>query len=149
MSVKKSSFVRQAAILAAASVIVRLIGFVYRLPLLALVGDVGNAFYSTAYAIYGFAIVLSSGALPAAVSKLVSERIAVGRYHDAHELFKNALVAAAVVGAVMAFIMGFGANWFTTLRFYNFPEAAYSIRVLAPTFLLWRCLRFFGGIFRA
>jgi len=144
----KGSFVRQAAILAAASIIVRLIGFTYRLPLTDLVGDVGNTFYTTAYAAYAFAIILSSGALPAAISKLVSERIALGKFHDAHELFKNALGAAAVIGAVVGLIMFFGANWFTSLRFYNFPGAAYAIRALAPTVFIVALLAVFRGYFQ-
>jgi len=148
MTTQKSSFVKQAAILAAASILVRLIGFTYRLPLTRLVGDVGNTFYSTAYAIYAFAIILSSGALPAAISKLVSERIAVGRYHDAHELFKNAMGAAAVLGGIMALLMAFGANWFTSLRFYNFPEASYAIRALAPTVFIVALLAVFRGYFQ-
>ena len=148
MTANRSSFVKQAAILATASMMVRIIGFAYRLPLTSLVGDEGNTFYSVAYAAYAFAIILSSGALPAAISKLVSERIAVGRYHDAHELFKSAMGAAAILGAAMALIMALGANWFTTLRFYNFPEASYSIRALAPTVFIVALLAVFRGYFQ-
>jgi len=145
---RRSSFVKQAAILAAASVIVRIIGFTYRIPLTYMVGDVGNAFYTTAYAAYTFAIIISSGAMPAAVSKLVSERVAVGRYRDAHEMFKNALVAAAALGAIVALIMAFGANWFTTLRFFNYPGAVYAIRALAPTVFVVALLAVFRGYFQ-
>jgi len=144
----KSSFVKQAAILAAASILVRLIGFTYRLPLTDLVGDIGNTFYTTAYAAYAFAIILSFGALPAAISKLVSERVALGRYHDAHELFKNAMGAAAVLGVIMGLAMALGANWFTSLRFYLFPEAAYAIRALAPTVFVVALLAVFRGYFQ-
>jgi len=132
MTANKGSFVTQAAILAMASITVRLIGFAYRIPLTRLLGDAGIGFYANAYNAYAFALILSAGALPAAISKLVSERVAVGRYYDAHELFKNALMAAAVIGAFLALIMGFGANWFTSLRFFNHPGAAYGMRALAP-----------------
>jgi len=144
----KSSFAKQAAILAAASILVRIIGFTYRMPLIALVGDVGNAFYATAYAVYAFAITLSSGAMPAAISKLVSERIAVGRYHDAHELFKNALVAVAILGAAVGLAMALGANWLTSLRFFNYPGAVYAIRALAPTLFVVALLTVFRGYFQ-
>ncbi|MCL2572791.1 MAG: polysaccharide biosynthesis protein [Defluviitaleaceae bacterium] len=145
---KNNHFVKQAAILAAASLLVRLIGFFYRIPLTRLVGDEGNAFYLSAYYVYAFAITLTSGALPAAISKLVSERIATGRYSDAHELFKTALGFAAAVGALVAFFMFFWADWLTNLRFFNFPEAAYSVRALAPTIFAVALLAVFRGYFQ-
>jgi len=147
-STTKSHFVKQAAILAAASLLVRLIGFFYRLPLTDLVGDVGNAFYLSAYYVYAFAITLTSGALPAAISKLVSERIALGKYGDAHELFKTALWFGAVIGGVVAFFMFFAADWLTGLRFFNFPEAAYAVRALAPTIFVVALLAVFRGYFQ-
>ena len=145
---KKRSFVHQAAILAVASLIVRLVGFSYRLPLTSLVGDMGNTFYSTAYHVYAFAIIISSGALPAAISKLVSERIAVGKYSDAHELFKNALGIAVAIGAIAALFMAIGADWLTQLRFFNYPEAANAIRALAPTVFIVALLAVFRGYFQ-
>jgi len=141
-------FVKQAAILAAASLLVRLIGFFYRIPLTANIGDIGNTYYTTAYFVYAFAITLTSGALPAAISKLVSERVALGRYSDAHELFKTALVLAAILGAVIAIIMFASAGWLTQLRFFNYPEASYAVRALAPTIFLVALLAVFRGYFQ-
>ena len=46
---KGGSFVKQAAILAAASLLVRFLGFIYRLPLTNMIGDEGNAIYSGGY----------------------------------------------------------------------------------------------------
>jgi len=145
---RKNHFVKQAAILAAASLLVRLIGFFYRLPLTDLVGDVGNAFYLSAYYVYAFAITITSGALPAAISKLVSERVAVGRYNDAHQLFKTSFIVGALIGGVVAFFMFFGADWLTSLRFFNFPEAAYGVRALAPTIFVVALLAVFRGYFQ-
>jgi len=145
---RKNNFVKQAAILVAASLLVRLIGFFYRLPLTEIVGDVGNAFYSSAYYIYAFAITITSGALPAAISKLVSERVALGKYNDAHELFKTAMGVAAILGAVVALFMFLASDWLTGLRFFNFPEAAYTVRALAPTVFVVALLAVFRGYFQ-
>ena len=73
----KSSFVKQAAILASAGMLVRFLGFVYRLPLTNMLGDEGNGIYGMGYYIYTFLLILSSAGLPAAISKLVSERLAL------------------------------------------------------------------------
>ncbi len=58
----------QGSILAAASLIVRLIGLVYRIPLTRIVGDEAMGYYSTAFEFYNLALLLSSYSLPLAVS---------------------------------------------------------------------------------
>lgn len=142
----KGGFVRQAAILATASIFVRFIGFLYRIPLTSLIGDIGMAYYAAAYGIYTLAIALSSGALPAAVSKLVSERVSSGNFRDAHEMFRTALAFAAVAGAVVAFLMGFGANvWIGLLRH---EDAVFATRALAPTLFFVAILSVFRGYFQ-
>lgn len=69
------SFVKMAAILAAAGLIVRVIGFLYRLPLTNMIGDRGNGIYSAGYYIYNFFLIMSSAGLPVAISKMISEKL--------------------------------------------------------------------------
>jgi len=146
ISGRGGSFVKQAAILAAASLFVRFIGFLYRLPLTNLIGDIGMAYYAAAYGIYTLAIALSSGSLPAAVSKLISERIALGNYRDAHNMFKTALAFAMVAGAIVAIIMGFGANFWISLLGHE--DAVLATRTLAPTVFFVAILAVFRGYFQ-
>ncbi|MCD7737812.1 MAG: oligosaccharide flippase family protein, partial [Lachnospiraceae bacterium] len=47
-----AEFVKQAGILAAAGIISRLIGLLYRVPLANILTDEGNGYYSTAYNVY-------------------------------------------------------------------------------------------------
>ena len=92
MAKKKSgSFIKQAAILAFASIMVRFLGFLYRIPMTNMIGNTGNAIYSAGYYIYTFLLILSSAGLPAAISKMVSERLAAGEYRNAHKVFQNYL----------------------------------------------------------
>ena len=78
---KKSStsFLMQGSILAIASIISRIIGLVYRMPLTSIIGDTGNDYYSSAYTIYNILLIISSYSLPLAVSKLVSANISQGK----------------------------------------------------------------------
>ena len=75
-NIRKSDtgFLLQGTILAAASIISRIIGLVYRVPLTAIIGKTGNDFYGTAYEIYNIILLISSYSLPLAVSKLVAAR---------------------------------------------------------------------------
>ena len=46
---KKDDYIVQGAILAAAAVLTKIIGVVYRIPLTNILGDEGNGFYGYAY----------------------------------------------------------------------------------------------------
>ena len=80
-------YIVQGSILAAAVVITKVIGVVYRIPLTNLLGDEGNGFYGYAYQVYAFALMISSLSLPTAVSKLVSTRVASGQKRNAFRAF--------------------------------------------------------------
>ena len=68
----RSNFIMQGSILAAASILSRLIGMLYRLPVTNIITDHGNDYYSAAYEIYNIILLISSYSLPLAVSKLIS-----------------------------------------------------------------------------
>lgn len=77
----------QAGILAAASMIVRIVGLLYRAPLTAIIGDEGNGYYGTAYNIYTIILMVSSYSIPSAISKLIAQKRAVGEYKTRTEFF--------------------------------------------------------------
>ena len=145
---KKSSggFIKQAAILAAASLLVRFLGFIYRLPLTNMIGDQGNAIYSGGYYIYTFLLILSSAGLPAAISKLVSERIALKQYRNAHRVFQAALVVSTTLGIIFAVIMGLGARQLANL--IEIPDSYYSLLTLCPTLVIVAIMSVFRGYFQ-
>ena len=70
---KGGDIIVQGSILAAAQIIVRLIGLFYRIPLQRIAGDVAMGYYGYAYDIYMLLLLVSSNGVPLAVSKLVSK----------------------------------------------------------------------------
>lgn len=123
--------IKQGTILAAASVISRIIGMLYRSPMAAVIGDKGNGLYSFAFEIYSIALILSSYSMPLAVSKLLSARFAKKEYKNAEKIYKFAYIFAAVSGMVMALILFFGAG--TIERLSGHEGLALPLKVLAPT----------------
>lgn len=123
--------IKQGTILAAASVISRIIGMLYRSPMAAVIGDKGNGLYSFAFEIYSIALILSSYSMPLAVSKLLSARFAKKEYKNADKIYKFAYIFAAVSGMVMALILFFGAG--TIERLSGHEGLTLPLKVLAPT----------------
>ena len=114
-SSKAQNFVVQGSILAVAGIIVRLIGMLYRIPLIEIIGQEGNGYYTSAFSVYSILLIVSSYSLPTAVSKMVAGRIAVGQYKNSHRILKAALIYATVVGAAAALVLWLGADLFARL----------------------------------
>lgn len=141
------NFLLQGSILAAASIVVRLIGLVYRIPLTGILGDEGNGIYAAAFSIYTILLLISSYSLPLAVSKLVSKAIAKSQYTNAYFYFKCALVFAVVVGAAVG-IFSYVFSDFLAGSFLKTPLCAYSLRILSPTLFIVAIIGVFRGYFQ-
>lgn len=144
---KGSNFIIQGSILAAASIIVRLIGILYRIPLINIIGDEGMGYYSNAFVIYSILLLLSSYSLPLAVSKMVSAKVARGQYKNSIRILQTALGFATVVGGIGAAVTWFGADFFAN-TFFPMPFCVYAIKTLAPTVWIMAYLGVFRGYFQ-
>lgn len=150
MSKKKgnnSNYIFQGAILASASIIVRMIGLLYRIPLGRIIGDVGNSYYSCAFEIYSLILLISSYSLPLAVSKIVSARLGTGDKANIRRILKCALGFGLFVGVIGALVAYFGADYLTG-TLLNTPEGAICLRVLAPCILIMGVLGVMRGYFQ-
>ena len=73
----KNGFIIQAGILAAAGIICRIIGLLYRSPLNAIIGELGSGYYQAAYGFYTIVLLISSYSIPSAISKVIAGKLAV------------------------------------------------------------------------
>ena len=85
---KRDGFIMQAGILAAAGIIVRIIGLLYNSPMTAILGDEGIGYYNTAYNAYTIVLLISSYSIPSAISKVIAQKLAVKEYRNAHRIFQ-------------------------------------------------------------
>ncbi len=144
---KESNFLVQGSILAVASIISRVIGLLYRIPLKSIIGDIGNDYYGTAMEIYSILLLISSYSLPLAVSKLVSTRVAQGQRKNAYRIFKGALAFATVSGIAAGLIVYFGAEVITTY-IVRTPLSVFALKVLSPTLFVVAVLGVIRGFFQ-
>lgn len=146
-SKKDSGFLIQAAILATASVVVRIIGLIYRIPLTNIIGDAGNGFYSCAFEVYAIALLISSYSLPLAVSKLVSARMIKGERRNAYKVFKSALFFALIIGGLISLVIFFGADYIAS-HIMTLELSVYALRVLAPGLIIVAVMGVIRGYFQ-
>lgn len=143
---KESGFLVQGSILAVASIISRIIGLLYRVPLTAIIGNNGNSYYSCAYEIYSMLLLISSYSLPMAVSKLVSTRVTKGDFKNAFRVFKGAFLFAICSGILAMLVVYFGAEVIT--RLMKTPMSIFALKVLAPTLVVMAVLGVMRGFFQ-
>ena len=85
-------------VLAAATLIVKIIGILYKIPLSNMVGAVGRGYFDSAYNLYIPIYTISMAGLPVAVSKMVSQQMALQRYRDVRMTFKVAARLFLITG---------------------------------------------------
>ena len=143
---RKHKFLMQGSILAIAGILVRLIGLFYRIPMISIIGTKGSGYYTSAYSVYSLFLILSSYSFPAAISKIISERLAEGRFTDVKNVIKYAFILAFVVGLIMFSIMYFGADIISI--FHRKRLLRFALRALAPTLFIMSFLGIFRGVFQ-
>lgn len=142
-----SNFLVQGSILAFASIVSRIIGLLYRIPLTNKIGDIGNSYYSSAFEVYSIMLLISSYSLPIAVSKLVSTQVARGKRRMGYQILKCSLVFAIISGLLFALIVFFGAGFFADI-YLKTPNCIFALRVLAPAILIVAVLGVIRGFFQ-
>jgi stage V sporulation protein B len=77
---RNTSFMKNVLMLMIAQVVIKLLGFVYRIIIINVegFGDIGTGYYNAGYQIYSLLLTVSSVGIPTVIAKLVAERIAVG-----------------------------------------------------------------------
>lgn len=134
MSKASKGFVAGAAILAAAGLIVKIIGAFFRIPLANTIGSVGMCYYEVAYPYYSGLLVVSTAGFPTAISKMVSERASLGDYSGAKDVFRTALLMLAVVGLFTGALMFLASSSLASLS--TFTEATLCFKALSPALFL-------------
>lgn len=143
-----SGFLKQGSILAVASILVRMIGLLYRIPMANIIGSEGNGIYSSAYEIYNILLIISSYGMPMAVSKMVSAKCVEKRYKEAYHIFRCSMIFSICTGGAAALFVFLGADWLEKNFFKSFYGISIPLRILAPTIFVVAIMGTLRGLFQ-
>ena len=148
MKIKKQTFMKGIITVLISQILVKFLGFIYRVVITNVpgFGDEGNAYYGTAYKVYALLLAIATTGIPNAISKLVSEKIAVGDKKGAYRIFRTALYLFMTIGAVFFVVLLVGADFISTHIMAN-SNAAYSIMALSPALFFVAISAVFRGFF--
>lgn len=149
---KKQTFLEGALILALGSLTSRVLGAVYRFILPWIMGGgeagaEGMGLFQMAYPIYQIALALSSVGVPLAVSKLISEKVALGDGRGALKVFRTAFIFLGAIGFFLSVVMFWGAGFYAE-RVIQVPQAALTIAAMAPAVFFVSIMSAYRGFFQ-
>lgn len=144
---KAASFVKGALILAIASILVKVIGAVFRIPLTNLVGDYTMGLYSYAYRYYSILLTIATAGIPIAISKMVSESRALGRGRETTKIFRTAMGLCVTIGLAGTLVL-MGASGVLADKVIKDANVVPSIIALSPAVLFMAVTAGFRGYFQ-
>lgn len=130
---KKQGFMQGVMTIMFSQILIKILGLIYTMYLTNRqgFGDEGNGITAGAYQIYALLLTVSSIGVPNAISKLLSERNAVGDHKGANRIFKVAFATFAVIGLIGSLLLFFGAHVIAT-QWLQIPEAEMTLVALSP-----------------
>lgn len=146
MSNKKQNFLHGAALLALAVAIVKVIGAIYKIPLKAIIGDVGYSYFNTAYDIYTLLLTISTAGLPIAMSRMISQAHSLGQYNRVRQIYKVSRTLYLGLGLVCTLVMSVLCGFLAEAM--GQPGAWTCILALSPCALLMGFLSAYRGFFQ-
>lgn len=127
----KKSFVSGAIILIIAGLVVRVLGFVYRIYLSNLIGAEGMGLFQLIAPIYSLIILTLTSGISIAVSKMVAQELAKNHIINLRRITKCALIVVLIAGALVSiFILIF--SGFISNVILKDSRTYYSVILLIP-----------------
>lgn len=143
---KQQSFEYGAIILLCSTMLVKVIGAIFKIPLSRLIGDLGFGYFSSAYDLFTPIYSLAMAGLPIAISRVVAVQMAKSRYNDVKKSLKVTSRIFIVTGLTAAIIMVLLIKPFVSLTDAT-GKTVYSIYAIVPALLFCCIMSTYRGYF--
>ncbi|RBW67597.1 putative polysaccharide biosynthesis protein [Bacillus taeanensis] len=140
------SFIKGTLILTLATLISKVLGSIFRIPLQNIAGDEVLGIFSLVYPVYMTALILSVAGIPIAISKLISEARAEKNEENVRSIFLTASILAFSFGVLgFGFIYAFAAPLAELL---GGQSTKYSLILVSATLLVAPYMAVYRGFFQ-
>ena len=145
--IKKQTFLQGTAVLAMATVLVKLMGFLFKVPLNNIIGEDGFGYFNTAYDVYNVLLMISTTGLPVAMSRMISQAQTLGNHAQIKRIYRTSLYVFLTIGMVGSLGMLFFCRQLSVMVTTNENSWA-AIAALAPCVLLICLVSAYRGFFQ-
>lgn len=137
------NFFKSAAFLAVAGLIAKIIGAVYKVPLVSVLGAEGIGIYQLVFPMYTTLLTVSSGGIPQAVSRSTARALAEGNTRESRRILFVAVISLSIIGLIGSILMAVCGGAVARAQGNRMATTAYI--ALAPSVLLVSVLAAFRG----
>ncbi len=123
-------FLSGVAILTVSTLIVKLIGLLYKIPLIKVLGEEGMGYFNSAYEIYTLFFIIATAGLPVAISIMISKNLEDGNYANVKKIYNVILALFFLLGMAGTLVLYYGSSLFA--EFIGNTNAAACIAAIAP-----------------
>lgn len=127
---QKQNFLHGALILMSATVIVKIIGYFFKVPLKGIIGVSGFGYFNAAYGLFNTLYALSVAGMPVAVARMVAQNMQQGRFRDVRKIKRLSTIVFLCAGLLGSLLMLAGAGPY--VRLAQNPNAFLSVFVMSP-----------------
>lgn len=142
----QTTFVKSAFILTIASLLSKILGSIFRIPLQNIAGDEVLGIFSLVYPVYMVALFLSVAGIPTAISKLIAEARAINNQGNIREIYTTASILSLFFG-----VISFAIIYFFSTPIANAlggPETRVSLIIVSATLIIAPYMAVYRGYFQ-
>jgi stage V sporulation protein B len=140
-------FIKGAIIITIANIIVKILGAVYRIPLRGILGKEGMGLFMAVYPLYSMMLSVSTAGVPLAVSKLVSEKVALKNYAGARQVFRVSLILMLASGLLFTGVLMLAAPYYSA-NILKVSRTLFPLLAIAPSIAFYGVKSAFRGFFQ-
>ena len=120
-------------LLSLSTVLVKIIGLAYKIPMISLLGAEGMGYFNSAYEIYALLCIIATAGLPIALSMRVSVSLERGERAEISHIYRSAMALFVAIGTIGGAVMLTFAD--SIARWLENPFCAPAIRAISPALL--------------
>ena len=141
-----SSFLKSTLILSVATLLSKILGSIFRIPLQNIAGDEVLGIFSLVYPVYMVALTLSVAGIPVAISKLISEALVQNNKDRIYQIYRTATILTIMFGLIsFTFIYSFSGPISEIL---GGPSTRLSLIIVSATLLIAPYMAVYRGYFQ-
>lgn len=135
MKKRYTSLAFGAIILTVSGFINRMLGFIYRVWTVRLIGSEGIGLFQMVLPPFTFLLLITTAGIPLTLSKLISQNIALNRHSEAKKIFTVALRVLIITSVVISVTSWLGAPYFIKL-FFSDTRVYWAYMALIPALII-------------
>jgi len=145
---KKNGIIIGTLVLTVATTIVRIVGMLFRIYLANTLGSEGMGLYQLILSFYMLMVTFATSGIRIAVSRLISEELALRNYSNAKKVLSQSIVLSLFTGFAAAFVLYYFAEYIGT-NILNDERTVLPLLYLAPSLPLMAVSSCYKGYFYA